>query len=178
MAAATALPKKLGIKDGHTVVALGAPDGFERSLDLPESVKVYQALRIGPVDVCVLFVDRVADLEKRFGEITSRMHPEGGFWVAWRKRRPTDITPEVIRCVALAGGMIDNKICEIDEVWSAIRLVVRVENRDALAYRALPPLRALRMVRRSRRARATPRPLAAVGGAGSALRRARARSSR
>ncbi|HTJ45082.1 MAG TPA: hypothetical protein VL463_23400 [Kofleriaceae bacterium] len=174
MAAGTALPKKLGIKDGHTVVALHAPEGFERALDVPDTAKLYSALRVGPVDVVVLFVDRVADLEKRFGEITSRMHPEGGFWVAWRKRRPTDITPEVIRCVALAGGMIDNKICEIDEVWSAIRLVVRVENRDALAYRAVPPLRALRMVRRSRR---PSRPYAAAAGAGSA-HRARARSSK
>src|SRR5262245_14845659 len=177
MAAGTALPKKLGIKDGHTVVALNAPDGFERSLDLPESVKVYTALRVPPVDLVVLFVDRMADLEKRFGEITSRMQPEGGFWIAWRKRRPTDITPEVIRCVALAGGMIDNKVCEIDEVWSAIRLVVRVENRDALAYRAVPPLRALAMVRR-RRVTPMVRPLAKAAGAGSALRRARAKSSR
>lgn len=176
MAAGTALPKKLGIKDGHTVVALNAPDGFERALALAdEDVKLYSVLRVGPVDVVVLFVDRVADLEKRFGEITSRMHPEGGFWVAWRKRRPTDVTPEVIRCVGLAGGMIDNKICEIDEIWSAVRLVVRIENRDALAYRAVPPLRALRMVRRSRR---PSRPYATQAGAGSALRRARARSSK
>jgi hypothetical protein len=176
MAAATALGKKLGIKDGNTVVALSAPDGFERSLDLPDSVKLYQALRVGPMDVAILFVDRIADLEKRFGEITSRMHPEGGFWVAWRKRRPTDVSPDVIRCVALAGGMIDNKIIDVDDVWSAVRLVVRVENRDALAYRAVPPLRALRMVRR-RRSRPTPRPYASAG-AGSALRRARARSSK
>ena len=176
MAAGTALQKKLGIKDGNTVVALNAPEGFERSLDVSDSVKVYQALRVGPMDVAIQFVDRIADLEKRFGEITSRMHPEGAFWVAWRKRRPTDVSPEVIRCVALAGGMIDNKIVEIDDVWSAVRLVVRVENRDALAYRAVPPLRALRMARR-RRARPTPRPYAAAG-AGSALRRARARSSR
>jgi hypothetical protein len=178
MAAGTPLEKRLGIKDGHTIVALNAPDGFERSLDLPETAKIYQQLRVGPVDVVVLFVDRVADLERRFGEITSRMHPEGGFWVAWRKRRPTDVSPELIRCVALAGGMIDNKICDIDEVWSAIRLVVRVENRDALAYRAVPPLRALRMVRRRRSSGSITRPLARAAGAGSALRRARAKSSK
>jgi hypothetical protein len=169
----SALPKKLGIKDGHTVVVLNAPDGFERALDVEDTVKVYGQLRATAVDVVVLFVDRVADLEKQFGKITSRMHPEGGLWVAWRKRRPSDVSEDVVRCIARAGGMVDNKVLDIDDVWAGIRLVVRVENREALAYRAIPPLVALREVRRTRRAT-----LPRAAGAGSALRRARAKSSR
>src|SRR5690348_3712298 len=82
----TPLLKKLGIKAGHTVVMLGAPDGFEASLDLGEDVKVLRQLRLAPVDVVIFFVDRLAELERRFGDIVARMHPAGGFWVAWPKK--------------------------------------------------------------------------------------------
>jgi len=148
------IAKKLGIRGGQTVVVLGGPDGFERALAqaVPDSVRIYNTLRMPPVDVVIVFLDRLADLEKRFHAIASRLHPEGRLWVAWRKRRPTDVTEEDLRSIALAGGMIDTKSCEIDDVWSGVRLVVRVENRDALAYRSISPLRALREIRRTRRA--------------------------
>jgi hypothetical protein len=173
----TPLPKKLGIKSGHTVVLLGAPDGLEESLALPPDVKVLRQLRLAPVDVIVFFVDRLSELERRFADIVARMHPAGGFWVAWPKkasRRPTDITEDVVRRIGLAGGMVDNKVCAIDDVWSGLRLVIRVENRDALAYRAEPPA-ARELRRKGPRAAANPR---AERGGGSTLRRARARSSR
>jgi len=180
----TPLPKKLGIKGGHTVVLLGAPDDFEETLGLGDDVKVARQLRLSAVDVVVFFVDRLAELERRFGDIAARMHPAGAFWVAWPKkasRRPTDITEDVVRRIGLAAGLVDNKVCAIDEVWSGLRLVVRVENRDALAYRAEPP--AGREVRDTRRkgpraaALRAAAPRTAQGG-GSTLRRARARSSR
>lgn len=120
------------------MVVLNAPDGFDRALDVEDTVKVYGQLRAAAVDVVVLFVDRVADLEKQFGKITSRMHPEGGLWVAWRKRRPSDVSEDVVRCIARAGGMVDNKVADIDDVWAGIRLVVRVESRRSSAYRAIP----------------------------------------
>jgi hypothetical protein len=174
----TPLPKKLGIKAGHTVVVLGAPDGFEASLGLADDVKVLRQLRLAPVDVVIFFVDRLAELERRFADIVARMHPAGGFWVAWPKkasRRGSDITEDVVRRIGLAGGLVDNKVCAIDEVWSGLRLVVRVENRDALAYRAEPP--AARELRRKGPRAATTTRTAQQGG-GSTLRRARARSSR
>jgi hypothetical protein len=173
----TPLPKKLGIKSGHTVVLLGAPEGFEDSLDLGDDVRVLRQLRLAPVDVIVFFVDRLTELERRFADVVARMHPAGAFWVAWPKkasRRATDITEDVVRRIGLAGGLVDNKVCAIDDVWSGLRLVIRVENRDALAYRAEPPaVRELR--RKGPRAAAQSR---AVQGGGSTLRRARARSSR
>ena len=173
----TPLPKKLGIKSGHTVVLLGAPDGFEDTLALGDDVRVLRQLRLAPVDVIVFFVDRLHELERRFADVVARMHPAGAFWVAWPKkasRRATDITEDVVRRIGLAGGLVDNKVCAIDEVWSGLRLVIRVENRDALAYRAEPP--AGRELRR-KGPRAAVQPRAAQGG-GSTLRRARARSSR
>ena len=163
----TPLAKKLGIKPGHEVVVLGkVPASFASAVEVPDGARVFRQLRPGPIDVLVYFVDRVTELERRFAVLSSRMHPDGGLWIAWPKKtskRPTDITEDVVRRIGLAGGLVDNKVCAIDEVWSGLRLVVRVENRAAVAYRAEPPLSV-------RRRRATN-----TGGAGGSGRRAEAR---
>jgi hypothetical protein len=165
----------LGIKAGHKVCLLDAPGGLERHLR-QDDVRITHDLRLPPVDVVVLFVERLADLERRFADITARLHPEGGFWVAYRTHRG-DITDDVVRRIALAAGMVDNKVCEIDSSWSGMRLVLRHEIRDAIAYRAVPPLPAVsRRVRRP----TVPARLAqrSSSGAGSTMRRARARSTK
>src|SRR5688500_124647 len=93
----TPLPKKLGIKQGHSVVLLNAPTNFERSLNVASTlsgVKVSHQLRFASADVVVLFVDSVQDLERRFGEIAERLHPQGGLWVAWRHRSSRRITQD------------------------------------------------------------------------------------
>jgi hypothetical protein len=173
--AGTPLPKKLGIKSGHKVCLLNAPGSFERRLGADQDVRIAHDLRMPLVDVVVLFVDCLADLERRVVEIAARLHPAGGLWVAWsrRARRARDITPEVVRRIALAAGMVDNKACSIGE-WAGVRLVLRGENRDAVAYRAEPPP----LSRRMRRAPAAARFVHRTSGSGSALRRARARSAR
>ncbi|MEZ4399806.1 MAG: hypothetical protein R3B06_07295 [Kofleriaceae bacterium] len=143
-AATTPLTRRLGIKPGHEVVVMGmVPPSFVARLDLPPGARVFRRLRPGPIDVLISFTDTLAELERRFALLTSRLHPDGAMWVCWptaQARRPTDITPDVIRRVGLAGGMIDNKACAIDPSWRGLRLVVRPENRAALAYRAEPPL--------------------------------------
>jgi hypothetical protein len=169
----TPLPKKLGIRHGHSVVLLNAPTGFERSLHVADTVRVSHQLRFASADVVVIFVDSIQDLERRFGDIAARLHPQGGVWVAWRHRSSRRITHEVIRRIGLACGMVDNKLCAIDAVWSGMRLVVRPSNRDAIAYR-VTPAGATVAPRRARRA-TTP---ARYGGAGSAQTRARARRAR
>jgi hypothetical protein len=168
----TPLPKKLGIKSGHRVCLLNAPGSFERHLAVTDDVRIAHDLRLPLVDVVVLFVDRLVDLERRVVDIAARLHPEGGLWVAWRKtRRGSDLNEDVVRRIALACGMIDNKVCSMGD-WAGVRLVLRVENRDAVAYRAEPPP----LSRRMRRATAPARMAYGRSGAGSALRRARARS--
>lgn len=169
------LPKKLGIKAGHKVCLLNAPDSFARHLE-QNDVRITHDLRLPPVDVVVLFVDRVADLERRVGDIVARLHPRGGFWVAFRTSgRGSDITEDVVCRIALAAGMVQNKVCEIDGSWSGVRLVLRHEIRDAISYREVPPP----LSRRVRRPTAAAR-LArlSTSGAGSTLRRARARSTK
>jgi hypothetical protein len=168
------LPKKLGIKAGHKVCLINAPGSFERHLS-NDDVRIAHDLRLPPVDVVVLFVDRLVELERRFVEIATRLHPAGGFWVAWSKgRRGNDITEDMVRRIALAAGMIDNKACSIDG-WAGVRLVVREENRDAVAYRAEPPPSI--SSRRLRRPTAPARMISSSG-AGSTLRRVRARSTK
>jgi hypothetical protein len=128
------LAMKLGIKDGHALVLLGAPPGFEKTLDgLAADVKIAGTLpRGGEADVIVWFVKSRADFAKRLPSVSGRMAEEGGLWIAWPKKAskvPTDMTEDVVREVALPTGLVDNKVCAIDEVWSGLRLVIRRELR-------------------------------------------------
>lgn len=176
----TPLPKKLGIKAGQKVCLLNAPGSFERLMLAAEDVRLTHDLRLPPVDVVVLFVERLADLERRFADVAARLHPAGGFWVAFRTHRG-DITDDVVRRIALAAGMVDNKSLEIDASWSGVRLVLRDEIRDAMMYRAAPPPPTLsRRVRRptARLAHRTLARASSTSGAGSTMRRARARSTK
>ena len=126
----TPLERKLGITEGSRVAVLGAPDGFE--LDLPESATLRRRAQ-GPVDVIVSFHTRRAELQRRLPLLRSIMEPNAGLWIAWPKRASkvaTDITEDVVREVGLpVGGLVDNKVCAIDETWSGLRLVVRLSER-------------------------------------------------
>ncbi|MFC4066199.1 DUF3052 domain-containing protein [Actinoplanes subglobosus] len=130
----TPLHRKLGIKAGHRVALLGAPDGFAATLDgLPDGVVIRPGLAAdAPADVIVLFVTERHVLQTRLDEVRHGMAQDGGFWVAWPKRAskvPTDVTEDVVREVALPTGLVDNKVCAIDEIWSGLRLVIRREYR-------------------------------------------------
>lgn len=128
----TPLVAKLGIKPGWRVALLGGPDGFESQLfPLPEGVRLRPRLGAG-IDLALLFTTRRSELERRFPEVARRLQPAGSFWVAWPKRASgvrTDLTEDVVRDVAIAHGMVDNKVCAIDDVWSGLRLVVRLVDR-------------------------------------------------
>ena len=109
-----------------------APDGFRDALDdLPAGASV-KSRATGPLDVIVFFVTRRGDLERRFERLAAAMDPAAGLWVAWPKRASgveTDMTEEVAREVGLAHGLVDNKVCAIDETWSGLRLVKRLKDR-------------------------------------------------
>ena len=126
----TPLPRKLGIKPGHRLLLLGAPEGFELS-PLPDGVRIGRRAA-GKADVIVSFHTGRADFERRLPALRRCMEPAAGLWIAWPKRaakRPTDMTEDVVREVALPTGLVDNKVCAIDEVWSGLRLVIRLEHR-------------------------------------------------
>ncbi|HMG63373.1 MAG TPA: hypothetical protein VK599_10540 [Streptosporangiaceae bacterium] len=130
----TPLPRKLGIGEDDTVAVIGAPDGFAETLGpLPEIAALHTDLADGVrYDVIVVFVTQRAELEAELPRLRSVMAPACGLWIAWPKkasRRPTDMTDHVIREVALPTGLVDNKVCAIDETWTAVRLVIRRELR-------------------------------------------------
>jgi hypothetical protein len=128
----TPLPIKLGIKPGATVCFTAAPPGFDDTLGkLPEDVRIKRRL-VGSADVVVAFFESRRKLEGRLGALAKAIHPDGGLWIAWPKRSSgvaTDITEDVVRELALAGGLVDNKVCAIDETWSGLRIVYRLRDR-------------------------------------------------
>ena len=128
----TPLPQKLGIKEGHRVAVVAGPPGLELGA-LPAGATLQRGL-IGkaPLDVLVVFVTRRAELVARIAACRPRMQPAAGLWIAWPKRASgvaTDVTEDTVREVALPTGLVDNKVCAIDEVWSGLRLVIRKELR-------------------------------------------------
>jgi hypothetical protein len=129
----TPLVRKLGIKPGHRLALLGAPDGFDSTLGaVPKGVEVQNDLRGEPLDVIVLFAPDRAALLRRFAAAARRLVPAGGLWAAWPKKAsgvPTDLTEDEVRAVGLDAGLVDNKVCAIDDVWSGLRFVVRVQDR-------------------------------------------------
>ena len=128
----TPLPQKLGIKEGHSVAVIGAPRGFALGV-LPMATRLQRNLAgKAPFDVLVVFVTRRADMVARIETCRPRMNPAAGLWIAWPKRASgmaTDITEDTVREVALPTGLVDNKVCAIDDTWSGLRLVIRKELR-------------------------------------------------
>ena len=129
----TPLPAKLGIRPGHAVALVGAPESVRGRLgDLP-GTEVSDRLPAGArLDVIVYFTTSRAEFEAELGTLREHMTPACGLWIAWPKRAariPTDMTDQVIREVALPTGLVDNKVCAIDAVWTGLRLVIRRELR-------------------------------------------------
>jgi len=126
----TPLAKKLGIKEGCRLGLLGMPDGLSLG-DLPPGVEVRRAAR-GPLDVIVSFHTTRQDLARRLPALMRALDVDGGLWVAWPKKASgvsTDITEDVVREVALPTGLVDVKVCAIDDTWSGLRLCLRKELR-------------------------------------------------
>ena len=128
----TPLAKKLGLKPGDLVCLLDAPAGFSKLLEpLPEGVRF--ATRFDKAARLVhVFATRKSGLAKVLASCRKRLAPDAGVWVSWPKKASkmeTDITENVIRSVALPMGLVDIKVCAVDETWSGLKLVVRKELR-------------------------------------------------
>jgi hypothetical protein len=128
----TPLAKKLGITEGSRLVVLDAPESFADTVaPLPPGVSMSPRLK-GKADVIVCFTTSRADFARRLDALRAAMQPAAGLWIAWPKKAskvPTDMTEDVVREVALPTGLVDNKVCAIDDTWSGLRLVIRKELR-------------------------------------------------
>jgi hypothetical protein len=126
----TPLPKKLGITEGSTLALIASP--AEVIDGLPPDVTVKRQAR-GSADVVVAFFTERREFERRIDALARMIFPSGGLWVAWPKRasgRETTMDEGVVREVALPLGLVDNKVCAIDETWSGLRVVWRRERRS------------------------------------------------
>ena len=128
----TPLPRKLGIKEGSRLATVDAPPGFEATLgDLPAGVERCDVAD-GSLDVVVLFALSERHLRDRLAGLIAALAPAGGLWVAWPKRAsgvPSDLGDGIVRELGLATGLVDNKVCAIDETWSGLRFVRRLRDR-------------------------------------------------
>lgn len=130
----TPLARKLGIKAGHVVAALRAPARFYDDLaPLPEGV-LYKTNATGskPFDVIVDFCKLESEVVAAFADRVPRLQQAGGLWIAWPKKTSgvaTELGDGAVRAIGLEAGLVDNKICAIDETWSALRFVRRLVDR-------------------------------------------------
>ena len=129
----TPLVRKLGIKPEARLGLIAAPEGFDATLGgLPDGVSVRRRLGGQQFDVIVSFFARRSELERRLPRLVDALDPSGGLWIAWPKRASgvaTDVTEHVVHELGLATGLVDNKVCAIDEVWSGFRFVYRLRDR-------------------------------------------------
>ncbi len=134
----TPLPKKLGLKPGTRLGLVGAPDDFAETLgELPDDVAPRRVARDkNQFDVIVCFARSSRELARNLPGLPARLEPAGGLWIAWPKKSAkkssglaTDLTEGEVRARGLATGLVDNKVCAIDDTWSGLRFVVRVADR-------------------------------------------------
>jgi len=132
----TPLPRKLGIRAGHRVALLRAPEGFAETLgELPTGVSIRHRAR-GPVDVILAFASSRSELERGLSRWRAALDPAGGLWIAWPKQSSgvaSDLSDGAVREAGLASGLVDNKVCAIDATWSALRFVVRRSDRPPVS---------------------------------------------
>ena len=127
----TPLIKKLGIKSGTNVAFVNAPPDYASELDLPADV-IVNSRSSKPLDFAQLFVKRKTELKRKFSEYAKRLNASGILWVSWPKKSSgvsTDLSENVVREIGLAAGLVDVKICAVDEVWSGLKFVFRLKDR-------------------------------------------------
>ena len=130
----TPLVKKLGIKPGFNIAFVNAPSGYANELELPADVTINS--RSGKrLDFAQLFVKSEKELKAKFAEYARRLNSSGMLWVSWPKKSSgvtTDISEGTVRAIGLAAGLVDVKICAVDEVWSGLKFVFRLQDRAKL----------------------------------------------
>jgi len=135
----TPLAKKLGIKEGFSILLVDAPANYAELVSpLPDEVEIHNAEARGlttvngKLDLVHVFTNGRDELFRHLPVLQKIIKQDGTIWVSWYKRAaklPTEITEDTIREVALPLGLVDVKVCAVDEKWSGLKLVIRKENR-------------------------------------------------
>ena len=130
----TPLVKKLGIKEGSRVALVNAPEEFQTDLgELPDDVKFMKSTTKS-LDLILFFVLSERALARDFAKLAARLTSNGMIWIAWPKKSSgvtTDLTFERVQRIGLDAGLVDVKICAIDDTWSGLKFVYRLKDRPA-----------------------------------------------
>ena len=126
------LVKKLGIKDGFAVSTINAPEDYRDLVaPIPNGVLISDSLA-ADADLIHIFTNSRDELFGKLSECVRLIKQDGSIWVSWYKKAaklPTEITEDTVREAAFPLGLVDIKVCAVDEKWSGLKLVIRKENR-------------------------------------------------
>ena len=129
---ATPLAKKLGIKEGFKIRVVNPPDYyFDLFVDMPESITIVTDIETKK-NFIHYFATKAKDLQNNIALFKDEIEKDGIIWVSWYKKSskiPSDVTEDFIRNLALSNGLVDIKVCAVDEVWSGLKLVIPVKDR-------------------------------------------------
>lgn len=127
-----ALTEKLGIKDNSRIIFLNAPQGYARTLGaLPRGVTLAEDLN-GPLDFIQFFAREREELETCIRRLKQELSRDGLLWISWLKRASrmeTDLSEATVREIGLRNGLVDVKVCAVDETWSGLKFVYRKKDR-------------------------------------------------
>ena len=131
---ATPLAKKLGIKPGARMFVDNGPKNYLQLLEPVPADVVFTRRLTGKLDLVHLFSVSAEEIAGKLVTYRQQIVDSGAIWVSWPKKAakvPTDVTEDVIRALALPLGLVDVKVCAVDNTWSGLKLVIRVENRGS-----------------------------------------------
>ena len=126
----TPLPKKLGIKDGFRVALVEMPEDVRA--ELKEALSTCKVVREGPLDFAMVFVKTQAELKQKFSKLARQLATAGMLWVCWPKKSSgvaTDLNENDVRKIGLDAGLVDVKVCAVNDVWSGLKFAIRVKDR-------------------------------------------------
>ena len=131
----TPLAKKLGIKEGSRIALVNAPKDFESVLEeLPDNVQFIKR-PTNSLDIILFFVLAERALARDFAKLAARLTPNGMLWIAWPKKSSgvtSDLSEQRVREIGLDCGLVDVKVCAIDDTWSGLKFVYRLKDRSSL----------------------------------------------
>jgi len=131
----TPLVKKLGFKEGFRTALVNPPKGFQKELaPVPNNVSISVGTLTKPLDLIILFADSQKMLKMEFPRLARKLMENGMLWIAWPKKASgisTDLSDSSVRDIGLAAGLVDVKVCAINDVWSGLKFVYRLEDRSS-----------------------------------------------
>lgn len=131
----TPLVKKLGIKDGFRVGLVNAPNGFAKELEpFPPDAKISATPLPKRLDLIVLFADCQRTLKAEFPRLAKKLTANGTLWIAWPKKASgvvTDLSDNSVRQIGLEAGLVDVKVCAVNDIWSGLKFVYRLKDRKS-----------------------------------------------